>query len=81
MGFFFKKPMTSVEYEKLAKRITDVEIQIDKLHSAFMSLRGLIHRKFTGDIAGDVDAMQQDKKSETLKDSVLLPDDYGIGKK
>lgn len=46
---WFKKRINSDEYEKLAKRITDVETLIDKLHSSFMSLRGLIHRKATGD--------------------------------
>ena len=51
MGFFgFKKKVNSEEYEKLSKRITDVESALDKLHSSFMSLRGLIHRKATGDI-------------------------------
>ncbi len=50
MGFFgFKKKLNSDEYEKLAKRLTDLESSLDKLHSAFMSLRGLIHRKATGD--------------------------------
>ncbi|MBA7662232.1 hypothetical protein ES703_70258 [subsurface metagenome] len=44
--------MNSNEYEKLAKRITDLEINLTKLESKFMSLRGLIHRKFTGDIEG-----------------------------
>jgi len=42
--------MNSEEYEKLAKRISDVEIDITKLTEKFMSLRGLIHRKATGDI-------------------------------
>ena len=51
MGFFgFKKKINSEEYEKLSKRITDVESALDKLHSSFMSLRGLIHRKATGDL-------------------------------
>ncbi len=50
MGFFGKKKLNSEEYEKLSKRITDIETTIDKLHSSFMSLRGLIHRKSTGDI-------------------------------
>ena len=50
MGLFsFRKKINSEEYEKLAKRIVDVEVMIDKLNSSFMSLRGLIHRKATGD--------------------------------
>lgn len=54
MGFFsFKKKLNSDEYEKLSKRLTDIESQLDKLHSSFMSLRGLIHRKFTGDLELD----------------------------
>jgi len=54
MGLFgFKKKFNSEEYEKLSKRITDVESTLDKLHSAFMSLRGLIHRKATGDFGFD----------------------------
>ncbi len=47
---FFKKRMNSDEYEKLAKRISDLEIEQTKLFEKFMSLRGLIHRKATGDI-------------------------------
>jgi len=43
-------PLNSGEYERLAIRITDIENDIDKLTSKFMSLRGLIHRKFTGDV-------------------------------
>lgn len=51
MGFFgSKKKLNSEEYEKLSKRLTDVESAIDKITSSFMSLRGLIHRKFTGDL-------------------------------
>jgi len=50
---FFKRKINSEEYEKLSKRITDIEITIDKLHSSFMSLRGLIHRKATGDLGLD----------------------------
>ena len=49
MGFFSK--LNSKEYEKLANRITDLETMIDKLNSKFMSLRGLIHRKATGDLS------------------------------
>jgi len=49
MGLFGSK-LNSKEYEKLSKRITDAESDIDKLTSKFMSLRGLIHRKFTGDL-------------------------------
>lgn len=50
MGFFGSKKINSIEYEKLSKRLTDIESDIDKLTSKFMSLRGLIHRKFTGDL-------------------------------
>ncbi len=49
MGFFGSR-VNSKEYEKLSKRITDAESDIDKLTSKFMSLRGLVHRKFTGEI-------------------------------
>lgn len=48
--FSSKKRLDSEAYEKLANRITDLENGFDKLSSKFMSLRGLIHRKFTGDI-------------------------------
>ncbi|GAI06946.1 unnamed protein product [marine sediment metagenome] len=44
MGLF-KRSINSDEYEKLAKRITDVEAGLDRLVAKFMSLRGLIHRK------------------------------------
>ena len=50
MAFFSNKKINSEEYDKLSKRITDVESEIDKLVSKFMSMRGLIHRKFTGDL-------------------------------
>ena len=51
MGLFgFKRKINSDEYEKLSKRITDIESDIDKFTSKFMSLRGLVHRKFTGEI-------------------------------
>jgi len=53
--------LNSGEYEKLAIRITDIENDIDKLTSKFMSLRGLIHRKFTGDV---VPAETEDSKKD-----------------
>lgn len=46
---FRKKSFNSDEYEKVSKRITDLENTIDKIASKLMSLRGLIHRKATGD--------------------------------
>ena len=68
MGFFgFKKKLNSEEYEKLSKRITDIEVTIDKLHSSFMSLRGLIHRKATGDIELD---SKDPEKSEMIDDGL-----------
>jgi len=66
---FFKKKLNSDEYEKLSKRLTDVESDIDKLTSKFMSLRGLIHRKFTGDLELDED---KDKKDNS-KNPQLVP--------
>ena len=51
-------PMNSDEYDKLSKRLTDVESDIDKFSSKFMSLRGLVHRKFVG---------VEDPESETNK--------------
>ena len=64
MGFFNKK-INSQEYEKLSKRITDIESALDKLHSSFMSLRGLIHRKATGDF--DLDP---EKKTPAIDDGL-----------
>lgn len=46
---FWKRKINSDEYEKLSKRITDLEVELDKFTGRFMSLRGLIHRKATGD--------------------------------
>lgn len=46
---FWKRKINSEEYERLSKRITDLESQLTKFESRFMSLRGLIHRKATGD--------------------------------
>lgn len=67
MGFFgSNKKLNSEEYEKLAKRITNTETDIDKLTSKFMSLRGLIHRKFTGDLELNEDS---DKK-EVIDDGL-----------
>lgn len=57
---WFKKKLNSEEYEKISKRITDIESTLDKLHSSFMSLRGLIHRKATGDF--DLDSKDPEKK-------------------
>lgn len=54
MGFFgSNKKLESDEYKKLAVRITDVESEITKLFSKFMTLRGLVHRKFTGEVEAD----------------------------
>ena len=50
MGLFGFRKINSTEYEKLSKRITDLESDLDKFTSKFMSLRGLVHRKFTGEI-------------------------------
>jgi len=55
--------MNSDEYEKLAKRITNIETEITKLASQFMSLRGLIHRKFTGDIEAAESTEKETSKS------------------
>ena len=63
MGLFGFR-LNSIEYEKLSKRITDLESDIDKFTSKFMSLRGLVHRKFTGDIPVD----QDEKESAEIKD-------------
>ncbi len=57
---WFKKKLNSEEYEKLSKRLTDIESALDKLHSSFMSLRGLIHRKATGDFT--LDSKDPDKR-------------------
>ena len=67
--------MNSDEYEKLAKRITDLESSLDKLTIKFMSLRGLIHRKKLDGIPEDPEDLSDPKN---LKDSVLLPDTKGI---
>lgn len=54
---FFKKskPMNSDEYERLSKRITNCESELDKLLAKFMSLRGLVHRKFSPPEATDLE--------------------------
>ncbi len=68
--------MNSDEYEKLAKRITNIESDLDKLVAKFMSLRGLIHRKKLDEgLEGD-----EDKNPKDLKDGVLLPDKEGINR-
>lgn len=72
MNFFsFKKKLNSEEYEKLSKRITDAESDIDKITSKFMSLRGLVHRKFTG----DPEELKEDPGKKDLKQNVLLTKD------
>ncbi|MBA7709099.1 hypothetical protein ES703_118009 [subsurface metagenome] len=65
-----KKPLNSEEYEKLSKRITDVEAFLVKLESKFMSLRGLIHRKFTGDVEGAEKEEKETSKSIDGLDSL-----------
>lgn len=62
---WFKRKINSDEYEKLSKRITDIESDIDKLTSKFMSLRGLIHRKFTGDLE-PAESSEEDSISDGL---------------
>lgn len=64
--FFFKKKINSEEYEKLSKRITDAESDIDKLTSKFMSLRGLIHRKATGDLDLEPEPVKETKVDDGL---------------
>ena len=63
MGLFGSKKINSAEYEKLSKRITDIESDIDKFTSKFMSLRGLVHRKFTGEIP-----IEEGKESGAIDD-------------
>lgn len=70
MRFFKPKPMNSDEYERLAKRISDLEAEMDKLVSKFMSLRGLIHRKKLDDEINDPEL-----KKEDLYKGVLLKED------
>ena len=81
MEFFRKKlpPMNSREYETLAKRITDIEINMDKLVSKFMSLRGLIHRKKLDEGLEEIETSDLEK-AENIKGNVLLPDPKGINK-
>ena len=62
---FFKRKINSDEYEKLSVRITDLESESDKLMSRFMSLRGLIHRKSTGDFD-----LGSDEKPQSIDDGL-----------
>lgn len=60
--WFFKSKLNSDEYEKLSIRLTEVESNYDKLIMKFQSLRGLIHRKATGDFdlqPGDPDSKER----------------------
>ena len=75
MFLFGKKSMNSEEYEKLAKRITDLESELNKFIVKFMSLRGLVHRKKFDDVEEE---SQQEIKQENIKGNVLLPDSKGI---
>ena len=77
MGIFHKKSlsMNSDEYEKLAKRITDIESEMDKFVVKFMSLRGLIHRKKFDDIPEE----SESKKPDNINTDMFLPDNRGIG--
>jgi len=67
---FGSKKINSQEYEKLSKRITDIESTLDKLHSAFMSLRGLIHRKATGDFDLDPKGTEKTERIDDGLDSL-----------
>lgn len=73
MGFFSKKNINSEEYEKLSKRLTDAESDIDKITSKFMSLRGLVHRKFIG--PEDSEGPEDPEEQTDLKEEVLLKED------
>lgn len=50
----------------MKKRIMDSELEIEKMKSHIISLRGLMNRKLG------------ETKSEDLKESVLIPNDNGI---
>ena len=61
---FFKKVTTqlnSEEYEKISKRLTEVESETDRVAMALLSIRGLIHRKYPGHATAD--------KTETIKNT------------
>ena len=66
--------MNSDEYEKLAKRITEVESTLDGFVAKFMSLRGLIHRKGFADIENP----EESKSEGNKKSDVLVPSEHGI---
>ena len=75
MGNIFfrrKPPMNSDEYEKLAKRVTDLESTLDGFVAKFMSLRGLIHRK------GFAPEPEESKDPKNINTDMLLADDKVI---
>ena len=76
MFLFGKKPappINSDEYEKLAKRITDLESELDKFSVKFMSLRGLVHNK------GFTPESKESKKTDNISNEMFIADNKGIG--
>jgi hypothetical protein len=79
MGIFFRNTkVNSDEYEKLTKKIIDLNATVEEIKKKFEvlttnynSLRGLINRKLTGkDLEED--------QSQGLNNSVILPDNGTI---
>jgi predicted RNase H-like nuclease (RuvC/YqgF family) len=74
--FWHKKNLTSEEYEKLSKQITDLSQQIQQLKSTtdfletnLRSLRGLVNRKLSGD------KDMEETETKDINNPVILPYD------
>lgn len=70
---FWRKKELDVVIMQLAeqqKKILDLDLEVQRVKSHIISLRGLINKKF--------DYSKKDSETEDLKDGVFLPDDKGI---
>lgn len=65
MGLF-RKPLNSDEYERLMKRLVELESKFDGFMVKFMSLRGLIHRKWK-DLQIPGESEEEPEKENILK--------------
>lgn len=78
MSFWNNKKVNSDEYEKLAKKITDLSSSVDELTakiriitSDVSNLRGLFNRKLTG--IKKEEQVQEEEETKDINNTVILP--------
>lgn len=78
MSFWNKKPLNSEEYEKLQKKIIDLDAKIEKanvdlkiLQTNYDNLRGNFNRKLAG--IKKEEAQEFDEGEKSINNPVILP--------